>query len=95
MGQIHLLVYTGAAANFTLQTSGGSRPSDKTGGGGGGGHPDNEISGGPASQKTFFKFGLKMRRGLGPLCPLDPPLQTRFHTLRDMHDSKAKGLGGE
>ena len=79
MGQIHLLVYTGAAANFTLQTSGG--PISR-----GGGHPDPDIRE-ARLKKKFFRpfgphFGLKLRRGPGPprAPPLHPPLQTRFHT---------------
>lgn len=46
MGQIHLLVYTGAAANFTLQTSGG--PISR-----GGGHPDPDIRGARLKKKIF------------------------------------------
>lgn len=56
-----------------IHFSGGSRPTDKRGGGG---HPDPDIREGGGLQKTFFRFGLKIRRGVPvPGAPsLDPPL---------------------
>ena len=46
-------------SNVLVQSSGGSRPTDRGGGGGGGGwggggHPDPEITGGLASKKIFL-----------------------------------------
>ena len=51
-----------------IHFSGGSRPTDKRGGGGG--HPDPDIREGGGLQKTFFRFGLKIRGGGGSLGPL-------------------------
>ena len=53
MGQIHLLVYIGATANFTLQTSG---PISR-----GGGHPDPDIRGAPPPKKFFSALRASFR----------------------------------
>ena len=53
--------------NLKAIHSGGSRPTDKRGGGG---HPDPDIREGGGLQKTFFRFGLKIRGGGGSLGPL-------------------------
>ena len=51
-------------ADPDLQIRGGG------GGGGAGGHPDPDIREGGGLQKTFFRFGLKIRGGGGSLGPL-------------------------
>ena len=62
-------------SNVLVQSSGGSRPSDKGEGGrgGGGGHPDFEITGGLASKNFFRPFGphfrLKKKEGRVPRAP--------------------------
>ena len=51
-------------ADPDLQIRGGG------GEGGAGGHPDPDIREGGGLQKTFFRFGLKIRGGGGSLGPL-------------------------